>query len=242
MRCEAFADSVGALVDGVLGPDDQRALERHLASCAECRALVADIRAIRAAAFTLERREVPAHVWTAVRARIEAEPRLDSLEGARRWTRGGAFHVWMAAAAALVLATTVGIMSLVTRQSVPGEPVAALGNGALLETVHAELQQAEAHYQKAIDGLEAIARVDTGDLDPQLAGVLQKNLQVIDQAIGESRAALRMQPASAPAQESLFEAMRNKVALLQQTVELINEMRKGNQAESARIVESLGPT
>ncbi len=242
MRCEVFADSVGGLVDGTLGPDEQRALERHLEGCAECRALVADLRTIRAAAFTLERREVPARVWTAVRARIDAEPRLDSRDAAQRWTRGGAFHAWMAAAAALVLATTVGILSLVSRQPVPGEGTAAGSNGALLETVHSELQQAEAHYQKAIDGLEAIARADTGDLDPQVAAVLQKNLQVIDQAIGESRTALRVQPASAPAQESLFEAMRNKVALLQQTVELINEMRKGNQAESARIVEGLGPT
>ncbi|MDP1569505.1 MAG: hypothetical protein Q8L86_05830, partial [Vicinamibacterales bacterium] len=119
---------------------------------------------------------------------------------------------------------------------------AASANGSLLETVQVELQQAEAHYQKAIDGLEAIAREETGELDPQVAAVLQKNLQVIDMAIGESRAALRVQPASAPAQDSLFEAMRNKVALLQQTVELINEMRKGNQAETARIVEGLGPT
>ena len=34
----------------------------------------------------------------------------------------------------------------------------------------------------------------------------------------------------------LFEALRTKVALLQQTVELINEMRKGNQAEAGRLL------
>ena len=102
-----------------------------------------------------------------------------------------------------------------------------------------ELQAAEAHYDKAIRELEQIARSDTGALDPQVAGVLQKNLQVIDQAIGESRAALQTQPASADAQESLFDAMRSKVALLQQTVELINEMRKGNQAEAGRLIQGL---
>ena len=34
-------------------------------------------------------------------------------------------------------------------------------------------------------------------------------------------------------------ALRTKVALLQQTVELINDMRKGNQAEAGRRVQTL---
>jgi hypothetical protein len=41
------------------------------------------------------------------------------------------------------------------------------------------------------------------------------------------------------AQESLFEAFRRKVGLLQDTVALINEMRKGNQAEAAKIIGSM---
>ena len=41
------------------------------------------------------------------------------------------------------------------------------------------------------------------------------------------------------AQESLFEAFRSKIGLLQDTISLINEMRKGNQAEAARIAGSL---
>ena len=74
---------------------------------------------------------------------------------------------------------------------------------------------------------------------PQDAAILQKNLLLIDSAIGESRAALRAQPANDMAQESLFEAFRSKIALLQDTISLINEMRKGNQAEAARIADGL---
>ena len=62
---------------------------------------------------------------------------------------------------------------------------------------------------------------------------------MIDQAIGESRSALRSQPSSTNAQDSLFEAMRNKVALLQQTVELINEVRKGNSVEAGRLMQDM---
>ena len=108
-----------------------------------------------------------------------------------------------------------------------------------MATVEAELRAATEHYERAIQQLEQIARTDDGTLDPQVAAVLQRNLQVIDQAIGESRAALQTQPASADVQESLFDAMRSKVALLQQTVELINEMRKGNQTEAGRLLQGL---
>ena len=66
-----------------------------------------------------------------------------------------------------------------------------------------------------------------------------KNLTIIDQAIRESRTALESQPTSELAQESLFEAFRRKVALLQDTISLINEMRKGNQAGAARIIQNL---
>ncbi len=62
---------------------------------------------------------------------------------------------------------------------------------------------------------------------------------MIDQAIGESRAALRAQPASEPAQTSLVENFKAKIGLLQDTVALINEMRKGDEAGAARIVSGL---
>jgi hypothetical protein len=62
---------------------------------------------------------------------------------------------------------------------------------------------------------------------------------VIDQAINESRAALKVQPNNEPAQQSLLESFKTKIALLQDTVALINEMRKGNDAGAARIVSGL---
>jgi hypothetical protein len=144
----------------------------------------------------------------------------------------------------LILASTIGTVQLmrsadthVDTQSAATAPAA--DSGDIVASVQAELQAAEEHYNKAITGLEQIARSESGALDPQVAAVLQKNLQVIDQAIGESRAALQEQPASSDAQDSLFDAMRSKVALLQQTVELINEMRKGNQAEAGRLIQGL---
>ena len=41
------------------------------------------------------------------------------------------------------------------------------------------------------------------------------------------------------ARESLFDVMWRKVSLLQDTIALVNEMRKGNENGAARIVESI---
>jgi anti-sigma factor RsiW len=228
-----------AYVDGELGPIEERAVERHLEGCPSCRALVADLRTVRAAAFTLDRREPPADLLARIQARVAAEPRAPGRRLLEWPNTRAAWGTWLAAAATLLLATTIGVAPLLRSGSAPGAVESAAPGTALVDSVQADLEAAEQHYDRAIQGLEQIARSDTSELDPQVAAVLQKNLQVVDQAIDESRAALRTQPSSATAQDGLFEAMRTKVALLQQTVELINEMRKGNQAEAGRLMQDL---
>src|SRR4029450_4734723 len=96
---------------------------------------------------------------------------------------------------------------------------------------------AEEHYQNAITKLEQAAESDQGSIDPQTAAMLRKNLPVIDQPIAESRAAFRSEPTSMPARDSLFEALKRKVSLLQDTIALMNEMRKGNAAGAAQLVD-----
>src|SRR6478736_963521 len=232
MNCEDLNEALVDLVDGRLDGAEQRSLERHLEGCANCRALVDDMRSIRAAAFMLDRREPQPETWSKLQAAIAQNPNSARSEIRSR------LPVWLAAAAALILATGIGVWPLLNRAASPHDdtPAASAGDTppATVESVTAEFEAAEKHYQKAIDDLQTIANKDTGELDPQVAAVLQKNLTVIDQAITESRAALQSQPANQTAQSGLFDALRTKVALLQQTVELINEMRKGNQAEAGQ--------
>lgn len=242
MSCSEYQQAIAEAIDGGLDASRQRALERHVEGCPACRALMSDLKTIQAAAFTLDRREPPASIWESVSRRA-----ADEHAGAGRgrlipWpaTRT-AWAVWLAAAALLVIATLVSVYPLL--KSGTAHPTVATsespaGTDPVL-SVQAEIQAAAEHYDKAIQGLEQIRKSEGGQLDPQVAAVLEKNLHVIDQAIDESRAALKMQPASADAQDSLFDAMRTKVSLLQQTVELINEMRKGNQAEAGRLIQGL---
>jgi anti-sigma factor RsiW len=250
MKCEDLNEALVDLVDGRLDGAEQRNVERHLEGCQDCRALVEDLRSVRAAAFMLDRREPRPETWSKLQAAIAREPapkgRLLDMGEERRLVRrsfGGGIPVWLGAAAALILATVIGLMPLMNRTAphVDSTPVEAADAAPdpTVESITAEFAAAEKHYQKAIDDLQTIANKDTGELDPQVAAVLQKNLTLIDQAIFENREALRSQPSSSNAQNGLFDALRTKVALLQQTVELINEMRKGNQAEAGRRIQTL---
>jgi len=227
-------------VDDTLSAFDRAEVERHLSRCAECRALVDDLREIRRATRSLELREPPVRAWT----RIERAIQLEQQERAARPRVSRAVWLGLAAAAVLVIAAAAGL-SFQSRAGRNGATTQTAGSAmsgeATAQSIEAELRAAETHYENAIKGLEQIANAGKGTLDPQTAATLQKNLSVVDQAISESRAALRVEPTSEPAQQSLIDSFKTKMALLQDTVALINEMRKGNEAGAARIVSGLKP-
>jgi anti-sigma factor RsiW len=242
-------------VDGAGEPSERSAIDQHLATCASCRQLVDDLREIARAVASLEYREPPARAWARIERAIKLEREhgvtgADSSRGAQAGGRGAdagspatarpyKWAPWLAAAAALVLATVVGLRIVPGLQRATPVPVEAPAAGSAAESVESELRLAESHYENAIKGLEQITKAGDQSLDPKTAATLQKNLAVIDQAISESRAAIRSQPANEPAQQSLIENFKTKITLLQDTVALINEMRKGNEAGAARIVSGL---
>ena len=237
---EALVD----LVDGRLDPAEQRDVERHLEACDNCRALVdrpADHPrgGVHARSARAGGRDVDgaAGGGRGGAARREGRVLRDRRAGARRdWP------VWLGAAAALVLATVIGVLPLLQSRDAGTDDAAARPaphGGGHRRIGHRGIRGGRTALPEGDRRPADIANKDTGELDPQVAAVLQKNLTVIDQAISESRAALKSQPASTNAQDGLFDALRTKVALLQQTVELINEMRKGNQAEAGRKIQTL---
>ena len=243
MNCTDYEIQIGDYVDGTLDAPMQRALEAHLSTCARCRRVADDFRAIRAASLTLEPHVPPPHVWTRIAAAIDADERRPGPWGVFGLQNVG-WRLPAIAAIALVLVTGVSWMAWRDLASVPASPnpdvvVADTVTHDPVQPVEVELKLAEDQYVQAIAGLEQITKTGSTELDMETADVMQANLTVIDQAIGESRAALQTEPASDLAQDSLFEALRSKVALLQDTVALINEMRKGNAEGAARIVSGL---
>jgi len=243
-------------IDGILGAAERLEVEQHLAGCAVCRQTVDDLREILRAIGEAEPLDAPVRAWSRLERAIRMEredvavPDARGIasrerQGAGRGRQRGSRQTlspwvpWLAAAAALVLAVAIGMRYVPARQVDVAETGAPAAAGEAALSVETELRQAEAHYENAIKGLEAIANSEQSELDPRTAATLQKNLAVIDQAISESRAAVRAQPASEPAQQSLIDGFKTKIGLLQDTVALINEMRKGNEAGAARIASGL---
>jgi predicted ribosomally synthesized peptide with SipW-like signal peptide len=249
MTCHEIELELGDYVDGTLGTERVGAVESHVRTCAQCRSLVTDFTAIRGAARTLDPQMPEAHVWTHIAAALTRDQHAAAVESVQRtppwWRLSTGALAWKPLLAAVVMvvvltgATWAAWHDASTRvggfQASAGAPV----HGEM--TLAPEVQLAEQGYSKAIGDLEKVTQEQGGSLDPETAKVMTANLAVIDQAIDQSRDALKTEPANPTARESLFGALRSKVQLLQDTVALINEMRKGNQEGAARIMSGMNP-
>ena len=216
MTCEQCNDRLGDAVDGTLDSDEQAQIDAHCRGCAGCRELLNDLKDIRAAAATLDRRTPSPELWRSISARVEDPVVLASRLGRSRWST----PAQLAAAAALMmmLGTAAWFGAGQQWRTSPADDAAS----DLVRNAASELQLAEQHYENAIVALEQLIVQKDNALDPSVAAEIAQSLKSIDRAIDDSRAALKSDPNSFVAQTSLLEALRMKVALLQETVSLMN--------------------
>lgn len=88
------------------------------------------------------------------------------------------------------------------------------GNGSAVTTVSNKNRSAEQTFDAEITRLRAIVQRRRSQFDPVTISVIERNLNVIDDAIAQCRAALAKDPASRFLIESLNHALENKVELL----------------------------
>jgi anti-sigma factor RsiW len=206
-------DALNEYIDGSADSRDLAEIERHLADCSVCRGVVADLVELKHAASELSGRGIdpPDRVWASVSHAIGRERPRSIRPG---W-------IWLGAAAVLVLAVAAGIR-------LNRVPAATLGVDAppTMDAVESELGLAEEHYGKAITQLEQVTAHGDDTIDAATVATLKEQLAIIDHAIVESRSAIRAQPGSEVAQASLIDSFQAKVALLQESVALLNNIRK----------------
>ena len=209
--CARIAALLHERVDGTLDAGAQADLDAHLASCAACRDLLADLGAIRRTAAEIPDFSPRPEVWASLSDRLAA-----NLAARPRHFWSGT-RVALAMAATLVVAVTASVWLVrspapasapqASAQPPAGDAAGVIqSNDGLVQDVDEHLRIADEHYVKAIAGLEQVVKSGEDSLDPALAATLQKNLGVIDQAITESREAIKAQPNSQLVQTSLFEA------------------------------------
>ena len=227
MTCLEYDARIDDYVDGILPEPLRLECEAHLSTCASCRALTTDLQTIRQATRMLEPHVPSPQVWYRLAAAIDAEPRGFSAAWLGGWQRAAAGAMTCALLIA-GLSWLGGRLAPIAREHERVLSGAPTTTGDAVPIDAAEFSAIEQQYAAAIAGLEDITRDQRATLDMDTADVLTANLTVIDSAIGESRAALDHDPDSSVAQDSLFEALRDKLALLQDTVAIIGAMRQAN--------------
>jgi anti-sigma factor RsiW len=216
MTCEQCSDWLGDAVDGTLDAERQAQIDAHCNGCPACRELLNDLKDIRAAAATLDRRTPSPELWQSIAARVEDPVVSASRPGRRRWSTSA--QLAAAAALMMMLGTAAWFGAGQPWRANPTDDAAS----DLVRNAASELQLAEQHYENAIVALEQLIVQKDNALDPSVAAEIAQSLKSIDRAIDDSRAALKSEPSSFVAQTSLLEALRMKVALLQETVSLMN--------------------
>lgn len=257
MTCEQLEERLSEWLDHDIDPATRMMLERHVASCARCTALVGDLASIRREAASLPELVPSRDLWPEIEARIQApvisldQPRVMRPASPRGPVRRA---WWLGAAAAGLVAVTAGVTYYVTIQATPSEtitavappvvrgpdtappvevtaPAAELASGTERSTAQRDARPAagaparsdateQSEYARDVAQLRAIVSQRRADFDSTTIAVLEKNLELIDRAIAESRAALQADPASDFLADQLARAMTKKVAILR-TVALL---------------------
>lgn len=135
-NCDIALEWISASLDGALTEEEQTALDAHLAECAACSALYAELCALHTAAAELEELSAPAGFTDTVMAAIAAESAQDKSDNvipftAKRKTRAP-WKRWAASAAAVAIValgavsipSLSGNMELARDTAAPAEPMA----------------------------------------------------------------------------------------------------------------------
>jgi anti-sigma factor RsiW len=238
MTCARSRSEIQELVDGTLGAIRSSELRLHLDSCAECRALYEDLRRIHDVAGTMPAMEAPDHIWMQIAGRLRQEGRVHDRPAAESPRHPP--YVWLAIAATLILAVGTALVMLMPRGQVtpPAQTVESNASGA--DTVQSgveDLRKAVQLLQSGVAKLKEGLGSEKQALPPAVADTLDRNLKILDQAIAENSTALQQDPQNVAARNGLFDLLQRKISLLQDTISLMNEMRKGNAAGVAQVVD-----
>ena len=211
---DQWTDRLSEYLDGELDDSERVALEAHLATCAECTTVLADLRRVVARAQALDDRPPARDLWSGIAERIGVS--TDDL-ARRRARRRVSFTVpQLIAASVALVALSAGVARLGLRQPATSPSLAANPHPVFI--VPAAITKADSKADQAVADLR-LALADgqrSGRLSPKTVQRIEHSLAVIDSAIAEGMRALTADPQSAYLNQHLADTMRRKMEFLRE--------------------------
>ena len=229
---DEFTDQLSAFLDHELSPAERGRVEAHLSECAECRAVLADLRAIVAAAPLYEGAPPSTDLWPALSARLgEVQVVALPTRTAAPPRRGlGRFSLPELIAASLVTAALGAGGAWLALRPPAASPTlvtapAPAPSDSSRETGRAlTVSLPDADYDAAVADLEQVLVEGRSRLDTATVRVIDESLARIDAAIEDARSAIQRDPANAYLTRQITANMRRKLNLLRTAARAISEL------------------
>jgi anti-sigma factor RsiW len=223
---DRWTDRLSEYLDGELPDGERVALEAHLATCAECSAILMQLGQVVRRARALKERAPSRDLWAGIATRIGAtaagSPEIVDLASHRRGARRWSFSLPQLAAAGIALMALSGSAVWLLRSPEAIRPSAIASHPSGTTAVNASAKpNASQSYAAAVADLEGVLAAGRGQLDTTTVRVIEQNLAVIDRAIAQAQRALDADPANLYLNTHLAETMRRKLDLLRHAAALV---------------------
>lgn len=232
--CAQFEERFMAYLERELAARDHAWMDAHRAHCAMCDGMARDVESIVTQAGALAGLAPSRDLWSGIAQRIDTPVTALPLSAVAATTSTGAslgeyrekrgISVRRFAVAATVLvAVSSGITWRIAssrREATPSlaattTPAATNGRtDSSINGIVTPVMNADVVYEQQIVALRTIVDQRFRELDPNTVKELQRNLQIIDKAIDDSKAALAKDPNSRVISNSLDRALANKLSLM----------------------------
>ena len=211
---DQWTERLSEYLDGELDDAERVALEAHLATCAECTTVLADLRRVVGRAQALDDRPPTRDLWPGIAERIGVS--TDDLAARRARRRVSLTVPQLIAASVTLVALSAGVARLVLLSSATQETGAT--NPRQVIVVPVGIRRADSSADHAVADLRfAMAEGQrTGRLSPRTVHRIERSLAVIDSAIAEGTRALAADPHSGYLNQHLADTMRRKMEFLRE--------------------------
>ncbi len=237
MNTHLTDDALHRYVDGELDPATSEACARHFTTCEACAERLATLEDLLSRVESMPAGITPPEdLWPGLQRHIESSkvvaldapspspspppPPVRAVSPRRPWwTRPGPA---VAAAATLILATASATAWLLTHDGRGVQSSAAAIYASLPENTPPQVAMLITDYEGMTQRLAEQFASKRGLLPPAAVVVVEENLRVIDEALGELREVLLNDPENETVLELLATAYRQKVAVLEHATESIS--------------------